>query len=213
MLCALGFRAHSGWAVLVAVTEPSCSPAVVLRRTIETCDSRIRGSRQPFHAAEQLPLAKAEKHIDQCTESSRRLARQAVQGAIRDLEGQAHKVVGCGALLGSGSLLPALDSILASHALLHAAEGELFRRVIVEAAEHCKLPVVGVREKELLKHCQEELAPRAALDKHLAELGRALGPPWRQDEKLATLAAWLALATAFRAKPETRAARKSARGL
>jgi len=25
-------------------------------------------------------------------------------------------------------------------------------------------------------------------------MGRALGPPWRQDEKLATLAAWLALA-------------------
>jgi hypothetical protein len=27
-------------------------------------------------------------------------------------------------------------------------------------------------------------------------MGRSLGPPWRQDEKLATLAAWLVLAQA-----------------
>jgi hypothetical protein len=27
----------------------------------------------------------------------------------------------------------------------------------------------------------------------LTELGRQLGPPWREDQKLATLVAWLAL--------------------
>ena len=199
MLCALGFRAHSGWSVLVAVTEPLIGPAIEVRRMIETADPRIAGSKQPFHAAEKLPFKEAERHINLCTESSRRLAREAVECAMSDLHRQGHQVIACGALLASGRQLPALGSILASHALIHAAEGELFRNVIILAAEHCKLPVVGVKEKELLARCQDELAPRHVLDKHLADLGRVLGPPWRQDEKLATLAAWLALASVARA--------------
>jgi hypothetical protein len=56
MLCALGFRAHSGWSVLVAVTEPLIGPAIEVRRMIETADPRIAGSKQPFHAAEKLPF-------------------------------------------------------------------------------------------------------------------------------------------------------------
>lgn len=197
MLSALGFRAHSGWAVLVAVTEPLIGPAVAVRRMIETANPRIAGSKQPFHAAEKLPFERAEKHINRCTESSRRLAREAVEGTISDLRCQGHKVVACGALLASRRQPPALDAILASHALIHAAEGELFRNVILEAAEHCNLPVVGIKEKELLARCRDELAPQQALDKHLADLGRTLGPPWRHDEKFATLAAWLALSVAL----------------
>jgi hypothetical protein len=34
----------------------------------------------------------------------------------------------------------------------------------------------------------------ADLQQQITELGRSLGPPWRQDEKLASLAAWIALA-------------------
>lgn len=199
MRCALGFRAHSGWAVLVAVTEPLIGPAIEMRRTITTADTNIAGSKQPFHAAEKLPFKQAEKHINLCTESSRCLARDAVQCVVRELHDNGHQVIACGALLASNRQLPALESILASHALIHAAEGELFRKVIIEAAEHCEVPVVGLKEKELLARCEAELAPRRALDKHLAQLGRVVGPPWRQDEKLATLAAWLALASSAKA--------------
>ncbi len=204
MLSALGFRAHSGWAVLVAISEPVTAPAVVMRRTIATADSKIAGSKQPFHAAEKLPFTQAEKHINLCTESSRRLAREAVQCVVRELHDNGHQVIACGALLASNRQLPPLESILASHALIHAAEGELFRKVIIEAAEHCNVRVVGFKEKELLARCQAELAPRRALDKHLAQLGRVVGPPWRQDEKLATRAAWLALATVAKAKAARR---------
>ena len=36
--------------------------------------------------------------------------------------------------------------------------------------------------------------PGTDLQQRIGELGRSLGPPWRQDEKLASLAAWIALA-------------------
>ena len=46
-----------------------------------------------------------------------------------------------------------------------------------------------------MARCTVELGLSAdELTRRLAEFGRTLGPPWRQDEKLATLAAWLALA-------------------
>ena len=102
-----------------------------------------------------------------------------------------------GAVLeGSGRALPDLAGILASHALIHAAEGQMFRNILAEAGRHHDLPVIEVRERELVVRCATDLAmPAEKLTRQLAEMGRALGPPWRQDQKFATLAAWLALAT------------------
>ena len=36
--------------------------------------------------------------------------------------------------------------------------------------------------------------PSADLQQLIDGLGKSLGPPWRQDEKLASMAAWIALA-------------------
>jgi hypothetical protein len=46
-----------------------------------------------------------------------------------------------------------------------------------------------------MTRCKAELRLSSErVTRMLAEMGRALAPPWRQDEKLATLAAWLVLA-------------------
>ena len=55
---AFGLRAHSGWAVLVALCGPSSSPVVVDRRRLVLCDGSF--PRQPYHAAESLSAAKAQ---------------------------------------------------------------------------------------------------------------------------------------------------------
>jgi hypothetical protein len=190
---ALGFRVHSGWAALVAVA--GAPPAVVERRRIEIADPAIAGSVQPFHAAEGLAPAKAERLIQRCSESTQRLARGALAAAVDELRMAGHGVTGCGVLLGSGRALPPLGQILTSHALIHTAEGAFFRDAIVEAAGHCGLAVTGVRERELLARATTDLRASAEeLQRHLAELGRAIGPPWQQDQKQAALVAWLALA-------------------
>jgi hypothetical protein len=192
---ALGFRAHSGWAAAVAVAGSPTAPAVIERRRLEIADPSDGDAKQPYHAAEGLDLADAERLVRRCTESSQRLARAEVGAVLAGLRASGHRVVGCGLLQGSERALPDLAGILASHALIHAAEGQMFRDILAEAGRHHDLPVLEVRERALMASCTADLGLSAdQITRRLAEFGRALGPPWRQDEKLATLAAWLALA-------------------
>lgn len=199
MAATLGLRAHSGWAMLVAVAGPGPVPAVIDRRRIELVDPAVPGAKQPYHAAAELDLGEAETLVNRCVTDAARLARQALRAAVDDLHRRGHEVVGCGVVLGSGQPARPLAATLASHALIHTAEGELFRHALVHAAEHCGLPVTGVKEREVWAHAAAEFRlPLDTLQQHIAAIGKRIGPPWRQEEKLAALAAWLALA----AKPE-----------
>ena len=184
MRAALGFRAHSGWAALVAVAGTIDAPRILDRRRIIVADPDMPGSKQPYHAAAGLPLPKAEALVRAAVDSSRALALEAISVSIKALQSRGHEVVACGVILGSGKTLPPLDRILAAHPLLHTAEGELFRDVLVWAAKELRLPVTGVREKSL----------DAAVLKRIDSLGKLIGPPWTQDQKYATVAAFTALA-------------------
>jgi hypothetical protein len=192
---ALGFRAHSGWAAAVAVSGSPTAPVVVDRRRLEIADPDDPDAKQPYHAAEPLDFPAAQRLIRGCTETSQRLARDAVGAMIADLRASGHVVFGCGLLQASGRPLPDLAGILASHALIHTAEGQMFRDVLVAAGRHHRLPVIEIRERELMARCTANLRLSSEqVTRTLAEIGRTLGPPWRQDEKFATLAAMLALA-------------------
>ncbi len=194
---AVGFRAHSGWAALVVLGGSPTSPTVVDRRRIEIADPKVHGSKQPFHAAEPLDLKEAEKLIQRCADSTRYLALSAVRAVLDDVRKQGYEVVSCGLLQGSGRPLPGLLAILASHPLLHTAEGEFFREALVHASERCGLVVTRVRERELLERGSAAFRlPADKLQRRIAEMGQSIGPPWAQDQKQAALVAWLALAGA-----------------
>jgi hypothetical protein len=190
----LGLRAHSGWAALVAIAGTPRMPVVIDRRRVELADAGISESKQPYHAAEGRQLKKAEDIVNRCTATTRRLATEAFRAAIADLRQKGHDVFACGLLLASGRPLPALEAILASHALIHTADGELFRDALIHAAGRLHLPVIRVREKELFDVAGDHLKiPSGQLKGRVAELGRGIGPPWTQDQKLAALIAWLTL--------------------
>jgi len=184
MRAALGFRAHSGWAALVAVAGTIDAPRVLERRRIIIADPDMPGSKQPYHAAADMPFPKAEALVRAAIESSRALAVEAISVAIQALRSRGHEVARCGVILGSGKPLPGLEKILTSHPLLHTAEGEMFRDVLLWAAKELRLSVAGVREKSL----------DAASLKRIDSLGKLIGPPWTQDQKYATVAAFTALA-------------------
>jgi hypothetical protein len=192
---ALGFRVHSGWAAMVAVTGAFPSLTILERRRIEIADPKLAGSKQPYHAAERLKLPEAEKLLARCTESSQCLAHESVNGGLRELAARGHQVVACGIPVGSGRPLTTLAATLASHALIHTAEGELFRNIIARSCEESGVAVMRIKEKELLARAASEFGVSPdKLQPTLTELGRAVGPPWTQDEKYATLVACLALA-------------------
>ncbi len=168
---------------MVAVSGTIDAPRILERKRIVIADPDLTGSKQPYHAASDLPFAEAEELVRAAIDSSRALALEAMSAAIKVLRSQGHQVIACGILLGAGKPLPALKRILVSHPLLHTAEGEMFRDVLAWASQQHHLPFTGVREKGL--------DPMAL--KRIGSLGKQIGPPWTQDQKYATVAAFAAL--------------------
>ena len=191
---AVGFRVHSGWAAMVAVTVEKGAPRVLARQRVHLVETFIYKFRQPYHTAERMPLGDAEKFISRMKGEAEYLAKDAIGGLQADLEKQGIELDRCAVLLASGRSLPELEKILASHAMIHTADVELFREALSRAAERSELEVVGIKERELPEEAKNVLgAQLAALLRRVTGLGKPFGSPWSQDEKFATLAAWLAL--------------------
>jgi hypothetical protein len=191
---AIGFRVHSGWAAMVAVSLENGVPVVVRRRKLLLVKTFSYTFRQPYHTAEKMPLGDAAEFVRGVAKESQELALAGIRTLQNELETVDYKLRGCAVLLASGRKLPEFEKILASHALIHTADGELFRESIRHSCARAKLPLAAIKERDLLAATAKCLNKRPEfLTRHVTALGKALGPPWTQDEKLATLAAWLTL--------------------
>lgn len=191
---AVGFRVHSGWAAVVVVWLEKGAPVVLDRKRAHLVKTFSYTFRQPYHTAEKMPLADARKFVAQVQTEARELAYRAVHEMQSSLEKLKIKLTRGSLLLASGRPLPDLEKILASHALIHTADGELFREAIVHGCNRCGLKLESIKERELLEHAGTALHLKPAeLMRRVTELGKPLGSPWSQDEKFATVAAWLTL--------------------
>jgi hypothetical protein len=190
---ALGFRAHSGWAAVVAVRVDEGVPVVLARQRVHLVETFTYEFRQPYHTAKKMPPGEGREFVSRMRTEARRLAYRAVRELESRTQEQGVKLTRCGLLLASGRPLPALEKILASHALIHTADGELFREALLHASARCGLQEFTIKEKELLDRARQVLRAKPnELMRRVTELGRDFGSPWAQDEKFATLAAWLA---------------------
>jgi len=166
----------------------------IMRRRIEMAEGVSAGPSQPYHAAVGLNIREAEQHVTNSAARAAALAADGLRSMIEDLKRLGHQTAGCGLLSASGRPLPPLEKILASHPLLHTAEGELFRDALRAASTECGLPLITVKERELHAHAIAGLRLTASdLETQVAAMGKGIGPPWRQDQKLAALVAWIAL--------------------
>ncbi len=194
---AIGLRVHSGWAALVSITGPLGAEVLVARRRVVIIDPKTAGAKQPYHYVEAMEIAAAERHLARCEAASRHLAFESLRQISLELHDHGLVLVGSAILLSSARPLPALDHILASHALIHTAEGEFFRRAFRQALETLKIPIIGIRERELDDRANKAFGKSAGrVCKTINGMGRFLGPPWTQDQKSAALAATIVLAGA-----------------
>jgi hypothetical protein len=192
---ALGFRAHSGWAAAVALGGSPRSPEVIDRRRIELIEPGSPGGVQPYHVARTMDLPKAQEFINSVIAAIDRSALIAVRALADAVNGMGQQIRCCGIVLASGRALPSLGATLRSHAMVHTAEGELYRAAIARAAKNLSWRCVRVPERDLYKLASKRLRiPEPKLKLRITEMGRAVGSPWSADEKCATLIAWLALA-------------------
>jgi hypothetical protein len=179
MASALGFSAHTGWAVVVAMTPDL---TVVHRGRVELLDGTDAGRGHVYHLAKEAGSpAAAEKLISAAIAESVRRARAAIAALRKQLDVE---IVACGVVLGSARPLPPLDAILRSHAMIHTAEGVLYRNALLEAAQAEGVRAFGYPSAGFARH---------PLRGRIDGLRSAIGAPWNNDHKESALAAVLAL--------------------
>jgi hypothetical protein len=159
---AVGLVPHTGWTWLVRITDG----AIVARERVVA-----------------LPVLEAELYHHARDHAGDRAALFATQHAIaRDAAIAAVRphVVGLtrAVVIGKHPALPALDAIVRSHAMIHTAEGELWRALFATACEAFGLEVTRIAA-----------APKLAAARWLADGRARLGAPWTAEIKAAALAA------------------------
>ncbi len=166
MRAAIGFSVHTGWAAAVALGGPRAT--LLARERLVLADSDY--GRFVYHAARETPAFAAEM-----VKESRQVAVKRAARALRDLVAELaeHRVIAI-VVPPAKRALPPLEKILASHSLVHSAEGELFRSALVTAAGRARLPVVESAPGQL-----------PALE--------VTTPPWGKDQRTAAALAWAAL--------------------
>jgi hypothetical protein len=195
---AIGIRPHSGWGALVVVAGVPGAIEVLDRRRVVITAPEISGSSQPYHFAKGKNLAEAERYLAECAATSEELAWEALRETMEKAHACGQVVRSCAILLAAGRSLPALPKILASHPLIHTAEGEFFRQSFRGAGELLGMQVTGIRERELDERARAVFGKNAdSLKREIASLGSSLGPPWTSDQKNACLAALLALSDRY----------------
>lgn len=181
---ALGWRVHSWWAVVVAVTGPAAAPVVVHREQITLVEDET--VREPYHAAVPIPLDDAPALIASVAQA----ATDAAEAAMRRLVSELGPVAAVG-VVGGNRRLPELPQILAKHARLHEAERNLYEQAIIQGAGRASLPIKTIPATgSLLSEASHLLG--VALEPALSTLGKSIGPPWQKNYREATAAGLVA---------------------
>ena len=196
---ALGLRVKSGWAMAALVSGSASSPNLRHCQSVLLSDPKVPQSKQPYHAALELP----EKQAAAITTRLRKVVSSVAEASVANLVRQAADA-GCtirGAALVVGSLAePA--SLHNEHIRAHALEGQLFRTVLEDAFRSRGIPCAVLLEKSAYSTAAAALGKSPAEAKSIAAaLGNSHDGSWRAEEKLAALAALTALVKKLRAAP------------
>jgi len=114
---------------------------------------------------------------------------------LREARDEGAVVRSCAVVVGTSAGEARLETILASHALVHAAEGRLYQGALLQSAEARALDTIAIAQRSIWEEGEAALGiARDELQHWIDQLRREVGPPWAQDQKLAGLAAWIALA-------------------
>ena len=184
----LGFRPHTYWTAAVALAGDPQAPEVIARRRIDFAAGDERGV---YHHVEGMERDAAQAWIDRVWAAVEANCRRGLGALVEELGG-AGLTLGL-AVVPIARIKPPdkLEDILKSHSWMHAAEGDFYRGAVASACTALGLDVRRAVERELAGEvCRRHRMPAPLLDTRIKALGAALGPPWSEDQKLATLAAW-----------------------
>jgi len=187
---ALGLRVKSGWAAAVLLTGTARSPRLCDVRRIELSDPQHPETRQPYHAA-MGKLERDARKINQRVDVVRGIAQQSIATLLAGYRRQNLRIRRAALVVGS-QIDP--DSIANPHIRAHAFEGRLFRSVLEESLRAHRIRANILIERHAYAHAVEELKQtNQNVRRKIQDFGRETETPWRAEQKLAAVAAWLAL--------------------
>ena len=172
---------------------PATAPSVIERLELRLSDPKVRDSRQPYHAALDLPEKEGKRRVSRATRAVRRVALREVRTLAEKIAADGLALRGIGLVIGSDG---DPEKIGNAHVRAHASEGRLFWKALEEAAAEIDVPSLSYLEKEVYGEASFVLSRTAdELRRAANELGQGVGRPWRADEKTAAIAAWAALSS------------------
>jgi hypothetical protein len=179
---------------MVVLGGTAADPTLLARSRLQLIDDHDPESKQPYHAVEFLCVEEATGRLDGYMAVATGRAQAALRAQLEELKGRDISLKSVGIIDSSSRKRVSLQSILASHALIHAADGDHFRNALHAAAEQCRLGVCRVPAKALEAHAGKCLhMPASRMFDIVNKLGRDRGPPWGADQKKAALLAWTLL--------------------
>jgi hypothetical protein len=177
---------------VVVVAGAVARPEVVLRRRVELRDPHGRVRPNVYQRARGLDAGSAAELVRAAERIAVEQAAAALEETVGDLVASGAVVRSCAVVVGTFSDRVRLGSILASHALAHAAEWRLYQTALLQGAESHGLEVVGVPKASIWEDAeaavglaQDELRHpdrrSATTDWAAAGRGPEAGGPRRMD--------------------------------
>jgi hypothetical protein len=189
---ALGFRDHTGWAAAVLLERGEPQPPVRVSRRIDLCPPDLPN--EVYHAAASLDRDAGKALVAAVRDTVRDMARAQVSGLLSEFGVDAVDAVA--AVPVSTSRIPeSVAAVTRAHAMMHAAEGHLYREALAQACSDEGLEVHRYPNRQLQELASGALHAPEGLASRLSAMGEGFGPPWTRDQKDAVLVAWLALAS------------------
>jgi hypothetical protein len=198
----LGFRARKGGSVVVGVTAAKGEARVVLSSFLATATEGDRLSLEPYHLATGMERgphggasAEARAAIAEGRKRQNKLAAAGLKDIVATLRQAGSEPVVAALLVNRAGWIPdLLDYSLAFADHPPVAEGLAVRDALRFAFGRLGVEVAEMDEKSLDALASKKLRMSPAdLGARLKVLGAAVGRPWRKEQKLACLAAWVAI--------------------
>jgi hypothetical protein len=173
----VGVSDHGGWAVLVSVSNGK----LVDRRRVTLVEEGLPAI--PHHVDAQLvPLDEGVALVERVRASAERCSRAALEALARDIEIEAIALRIC-------PELPAtIEERITNVRAQNNADWVMYREALAGAARALGWRVAWFAAKSVHADAAKALGMKS-IDRLLRDTGKALGPPWQLDHKLAMAAA------------------------
>ena len=201
----LGFRAGRGGSVVVGVSVKGREPRIVLSGFLPTAAEGDRIALEPYHVAAGMARgpkgqvsAEAVAAVAEGRKRQDRMAADGLAAIIRALRKEKYRPVVAALLVNrAGWITDLLEYSLFAPEHPPVAEGLAVRDALRSALGRSGIKLVEMDEKSLPEAASKALRLSTAdMDLRLKGLGAAAGKPWRKEQKLACLSAWLAVRSA-----------------